>query len=1017
MKRAITISFILLAGFFIIITSVRAQESSLIFDVYTTDHGLANNEITDVVQDEDGFIWVASQDGIDRFDGKDFVHFPLEDARSKSFVHGMSKIIRYGNHQLILTTGKGLLVFNTKTGRAREVLIPTDNGLNAYTNSITDILLNRDGKIIVSSLGGIFVFNDELRLVSRYDAYTLNDLGKKRIAFAHAIYSLPDGQIFVVGSDDLYCFDVEENKVRSVHQMDAHEWQPFISQSQLPYQIVNWSQQGVCVLLTGNFSTMTVIDFMKHYSFSQALPPDVINEMDWSSRLYFLNDSTFYISSSRQNGAFLFSLDLKEKNVQYKGKLLSGIQCNRFFIDQDNRLWAATNNGLYKQSFLRSKFHSIYTSSYGQKQDVENYVNGFVAFNSEVFVSDASRGVLLYSERDNSLKQIISIEQDGIVRPWSIHPISQDSLLVATQAGALMMNAKDKRWRRVWRKGMPTLLDSVAITYSFLDSRNQLWMGLGKGQGVFMIDRTSHHWKHFPPSTSGFPLRYPMAITEDARGNVWMSGTEGITRWNQTKQKFDTLITKIKNLPDEIIGHWISVSSDTEGNLWICPEAFVLVKWKMSSNEIKIFRTATKEGQFLVRRIDGPWQNRLWFPNTTGLLSFDIKNERFTMLRKTDGLPAENSLDGYVYYNQQSKRMYAGFGNVFTWFYPSEIFNAKKSAHTLITEVRAVGDSKACDTCTSRIFSHRQNFISISFTGINFDNGQLNTYSYRLTDNEPAEWISVGEQKTINFANLKPGRYTFEVKTIFSDGSESDTPAALSFTISPAFYQTWWFYLLCVIVISSIAYALYRYRINQLIRVQNVRNAISSDLHDDIGARLTNMNILALLGEQNLDKPEMAGKYLSKIAEEIQSSSQALDDIVWNINTKSDSLTELIARMRRYAADVFENTAINFQFQSDKALGDRKMAMEQRRDLFLIYKESIANIQKHANASVVDIRFSLTEDRLQLTICDNGNGFDVTQPTHRNGLENMRARVEKWKGDFKITSVPQQGTTVIISFL
>ncbi|MDQ6843633.1 MAG: histidine kinase, partial [Bacteroidota bacterium] len=211
------------------------------------------------------------------------------------------------------------------------------------------------------------------------------------------------------------------------------------------------------------------------------------------------------------------------------------------------------------------------------------------------------------------------------------------------------------------------------------------------------------------------------------------------------------------------------------------------------------------------------------------------------------------------------------------------------------------------------------------------------------------------------------------------------------------------------------AYFLYRYRINQLLRVQKVRNNISSDLHDDIGARLTNINILTMLGKQNVKQPETTSSYLTRIANEIQSSGEALDDIVWSINSSNDSLPEIIARMRRYAADAFDATNISLQFNSDKQLLNHSVDMEQRRDLFLVYKEAINNIQKHAQATAVNINVREEKRSIRITINDNGKGFDVTQPTHRNGLKNMQSRIEKWKGNFTITSSLETGTVINIS--
>src|SRR6185503_1494497 len=151
----------------------------------------------------------------------------------------------------------------------------------------------------------------------------------------------------------------------------------------------------------------------------------------------------------------------------------------------------------------------------------------------------------------------------------------------------------------------------------------------------------------------------------------------------------------------------------------------------------------------------------------------------------------------------------------------------------------------------------------------------------------------------------QPGHYRFEVRTLGWNGMPG-APATFRFIIRPPYWQTWWFFSLCALALSLLFYAFFRYRINQLMRLQQVRNRIATDLHDDIGSTLTNINILSELSYKNIQEPPVAEKFLKRISEEVTSSSQALDDIIWSVNSRNDTLDETLARMRRYAAELFE---------------------------------------------------------------------------------------------------------------
>ena len=182
-------------------------------------------------------------------------------------------------------------------------------------------------------------------------------------------------------------------------------------------------------------------------------------------------------------------------------------------------------------------------------------------------------------------------------------------------------------------------------------------------------------------------------------------------------------------------------------------------------------------------------------------------------------------------------------------------------------------------------------------------------------------------------------------------------------------------------------------------KLQQVRNRIATDLHDDIGSTLTNISILTELSKRNRKEPEKAEAYLDRISEEIDASGQALDDIIWSVNTKNDTLHETAARMRRYAAELFDARNIRYELKMDPLIAEKKIMMEQRRDLFLIFKESLNNIQKHAAASAVSISLFIEKENIKLIINDDGKGFDTTKPTHRNGIKNIEERVkpmERW---------------------
>lgn len=201
-------------------------------------------------------------------------------------------------------------------------------------------------------------------------------------------------------------------------------------------------------------------------------------------------------------------------------------------------------------------------------------------------------------------------------------------------------------------------------------------------------------------------------------------------------------------------------------------------------------------------------------------------------------------------------------------------------------------------------------------------------------------------------------------------------------------------------------------KLEQQKNMQEMRNNISRDLHDDIGASLSNINILNELAKRNMGQPDKSKGYLSKASDDIQRISESLSDIVWNINPKYDDLQNLFIRMKRYAADMLDGKNINGEFDFPDNIPDISLSMTQRRDLYLIFKEAINNLTKYSKANNAEVRVVAKENRIELLVKDNGKGFDRKSIQSGNGLQNMEQRAKAIGADIDIFSKPGEGTTI-----
>ncbi|RYZ27542.1 MAG: hypothetical protein EOO10_12405 [Chitinophagaceae bacterium] len=310
-----------------------------------------------------------------------------------------------------------------------------------------------------------------------------------------------------------------------------------------------------------------------------------------------------------------------------------------------------------------------------------------------------------------------------------------------------------------------------------------------------------------------------------------------------------------------------------------------------------------------------------------------------------------------------------------------------------------------------------QNSISIDFSALSFSPQTKLTYFYKMQGADK-DWIRVDGPPIAFYNLLPPGDYTFMVKAQNEEGLESKNITKLTIYIPPPFYQTPWFILLVLFGLGCLAYYWHRMRIERLLQVERVRTRLARDLHDDMGSTLSSINILSNMAIKRIENDQQVTKdYMVKISDNSSRMMEAMDDIVWSINPVNDTMRKMLARMKEFAGDVLEARDINYRFETDEAVKDVTFNMDQRREIFLIFKESINNIVKYAHATEVRVVMQLKSRQFIMQVIDNGVGFDYTSDGNGsakrgNGMRNMQKRAETVKGKLLVESALRNGTMI-----
>lgn len=291
-------------------------------------------------------------------------------------------------------------------------------------------------------------------------------------------------------------------------------------------------------------------------------------------------------------------------------------------------------------------------------------------------------------------------------------------------------------------------------------------------------------------------------------------------------------------------------------------------------------------------------------------------------------------------------------------------------------------------------------------------------FRYRLmngdisSNEDPAWYYTQDAQREIQFNALKPGSYSLEIIAVKDNEVISNKPLVYHFTISQPWYNTWWFYTVIMSGTISIVLAIYQYRLRQVFKIERIRRKISNDLHDDIGSSLSSINVYSQLAKTGKDNLE----YIETIQTNAVSIINNLDDLVWNINPKNDALEYLITRMRLFALPILGEKDIDCVFKVKTYTPHMLVAPNVRADIYMLFKEMINNVIKHSACNSCSIYIIQKGKHLRLTVKDDGRGFNIKNINpHRNGLRIMGERVKDIKGSIDIHSLPGNGTEIRIT--
>jgi ligand-binding sensor domain-containing protein/signal transduction histidine kinase len=564
----------------------------------------------------------------------------------------------------------------------------------------------------------------------------------------------------------------------------------------------------------------------------------------------------------------------------------------------------------------------------------------------------------------------------------------------------------------------------------FEDRSGQLWAGTQNGLANF----DGQKWKLFT-TQDGLSENMVRAIAQDADGNFWI-GTE-----NQGLDFFkDGKFISYQKSENGLPGNDIScLYADKDGVLWIGTSGHGLArfqngKWTRYSTDTGL---ASDSINYIIEDDGG----NLWIGSNAGLMRVQKKSlEDFAAgttnaiscrtFVESDGLPTRECSAG-----SQPAACRADDGTF--WFpttkgfvsvNPAELKPNSQPPTVLIESVRVDGAEQKTNLLDSTwsqsiVVPPGYEQLEIDYTALNFSAPDAVRFKCWLEGHETAP-AEVGGERVARYPKLPPGNYRFHVTACNEDGIWNETGSVLEIAVQPWFWQTNSFRAVVIVFLLGIVAVIVRYISTQKLRrelqlhkqqeaLERERARIARDLHDQLGANLTQVALLGEMAEADKNSPEEIESHAKQISETARETTHSLDEIVWAINPSNDTLEGLANYACKYAQEYLALANVRYRVDLPTELPPTPIPPEVRHNVFLALKEAVHNVVKHAQASEAWIRLRLSPQNFILEVEDNGKGVsNLDGKQNRNGLRNMKKRMEDVRGEFSISGGANGGTIV-----
>ncbi|MFC2083913.1 two-component regulator propeller domain-containing protein [Bacteroidota bacterium] len=975
---------------------------------------ISGNSITELYEDSQGDIWIGTNEGIlNRYNRKtetfDHYFFNLTnssnpDLQERYYEYPIA-FSRYNNHTItsiveddenhlwIGTWGDGLIYYNKKEASFIQYYNMPTNQSQTLTNRITQILKDKDGNIWIGTFN-----NGLIRLVD----WSSEDKDSSQIELVN------------YRKDNSNDHSLNDNKIICLHEDKTNS------------------------LWVGTFD-----GGLNHLDNSQKLvnPEEAVFEIYEhveGDNFSLSNNSVMSISEDKANvlwvgtfGGGLNQFNYKEnnfhsyKNDPFDENSLADNDILSLYVDNSGILWIGTHlgKGLSKLEHISIKF-GLLQNERGDQNSLNDDIIWSIyedSFNN-LWIGTYRGGLNLYDRNENKFTAYLNrLDDKNSLSNNHIRVIKEDykgNLWIGTYKGGLNFYNRTTKKFTFYKDSSSNSVSFNQIQAIFIDQKNICWVGTFGG-GLNKLDLNKFYetgetvFKKYyaaPQIPNSLSDNRIYSIFEDDPDSLWI-GTfgGGLNRFDKINETFKSYRNNINNpmsLSDDRV---LVIFQDSEGDLWIGTHGGGLNKFDKENEVFNRYSSTSGINSKVIYGILEDEKKNIWISTDNGLIKHNILTNNTTYYDLTDGLQSME-YSGGAYFKSQSGEMFFGGINGLNYFFPDSVRSNDYVPQIVVSDFK-VFNEKIRGELEQIELSHDQNFFSFEFSALDYTDPNNNQYAYYLEGLENTWHYTDARLRIANYTNLEPGNYIFHVKGSNNDGVWNQNGLSIPVIILPPFWKTWWFVLISILSIGGLVSFLISMKVKHLLTMEKLKVRIAADLHDNVGAGLTEISILSEITRKEVGNfSKSAEDRLKNISETARKLVDNMSDIVWFVNPKRDSLHDLIIKLKDSYCDLLSDIGVSFRTDNIDNIIDIKLPMDLKQNLYLIFKEGINNSIKHSQCKKISLETRFKGNTLEMILKDDGIGLEESTVKAGNGLRNMKERAKSVRAKLDIFS---EGGTII----